>query len=107
MSQGCRVSIMSGIIKDEPLPSTKVGDLRINHVYLDISFDSAIQINNPDHKNNKLIASHLTVENSFLHIEVLLYLIEKGVELVKVHQVCEFNQSKFLEKHRNEWSTTS
>ena len=52
-----------------------------------------------DHQSNKLIASHLTVENTFLHIEVVLYLIEKGAKLVKVHQVCEFNQSKFLEKH--------
>ena len=52
MSEGCRVSLMSGIIKDEPLPLTKVGDLRINHIYLDIIFDSAIQIENPDHAVN-------------------------------------------------------
>ena len=53
LSKGCQVSIMSGKLKDDPLPTTKVAALRINHVQMDIKFAKAKLIHNPEHQCNK------------------------------------------------------
>ena len=47
---GCRVSLMHGPIMNEPLPTTKVGDLRINHLHLEIRFDQPVEIKVGDEK---------------------------------------------------------
>ena len=44
---------MSGKMKDDPLPTTKVATLRINHVHMNIQFTKAKLIHNPDHPCNK------------------------------------------------------
>ena len=41
---GCRISLMHGPILDGPLPTTKVGDLRINHLQFEIIFDQPVEL---------------------------------------------------------------
>ena len=55
---GCRVSLMSGPILNEPLPTTKVGDLRINHLLLEITFEEPVKIEEDDEPGTTYKVGH-------------------------------------------------
>ena len=47
IGDGCSVSLMSGPILHQPLPTTSVGDLRINHLQMRITKECGISIGSP------------------------------------------------------------
>ena len=72
IGQGCRVSLMHGPILHEPLPTTKVGDLRINHLQMEIEFEKPLKLDGNQSEsinfkvghNNKLFGEELRVKNT-------------------------------------------
>ena len=44
IGEGCSVSLMSGPMLQEPLPTTSVGDLRINHLQMEIEFKDPLKL---------------------------------------------------------------
>ena len=44
IGQGCKVTLMHGPILNDPLPTIEVGDLRINHLLLEINFEEPVKL---------------------------------------------------------------
>ena len=72
IGQGCSVSLMHGLMLNDPLPTTKVGNLRINHILLEIIFRTPLQLdgNRTEETNykvgnkNHLFGAQLRNENA-------------------------------------------
>lgn len=68
ISKGCTIEIMTGKMNNDPLPSTKVADLRVMHLNLQIDFNIPVKKTNPDHADN-YGTSFKVGKNNFLYEE--------------------------------------
>ena len=54
ISDGCRFSLMSGDILDQPLPTTRVANLRLNHLQFLITFIQPCKFRNEEQENSTI-----------------------------------------------------
>ena len=64
ISSGCSITVMRGKMNNEPLPSTKVGPLRVTHLNLTIDFPVPTMIENPDHDFNQSTSFRVGKDNA-------------------------------------------
>ena len=71
IGEGCSVSLMSGSMLQDPLPTTSVGDLRIGHLEMEIQFKEKLQFEKDTFKQDESKNYEVGYQNQLYGLDLI------------------------------------